>query len=463
MNISSMTRNALRAEIKRLSEVENISASDDQRLNALLAEWESRENDRKRVSATATRSPGWDAPTYWKQTSLREVFDSHAQSPSEAVSLAARAIDHIETEGGREVRSDVKKVAASNPGFAEQFRAAADPNYTSAFVKLVATGDAGRAMLAMSDDERAAMQRVAGFDQRAAATSPDSAGGYLIPELLSPDIVVNNDGVVSRIRDVARIVSGVSDKWTGINSAGITASWDGEGVEVSDDTPVLASNEITAHKAAAFVPFSLEIEADWEGMVEQMRRLLADAKDNLEGDAFINGSGSGQPYGLLTRLEASTTVQVSVTTSGTFSAVDVYNVLAQLPPRYRSNARFAMSLDVMNEVRALGDDKLGNQTVDLSAGYGFNLLGRPVIEDSSMPDMPSGTNAGTLLTVGSFDQFVIFDRLGSGRVELVPHLFGTTNGRPTGQRGVYFHWRVGADLVSGAASTEPGFRILRNT
>jgi predicted phage gp36 major capsid-like protein len=36
-------------------------------------------------------------------------------------------------------------------------------------------------------------------------------------------------------------------------------------------------------------------------------------------------------------------------------------------------------------------------------------------------------------------------------VELVPHLFATGNNRPSGQRGLYCYWRVGAGCVDTGA------------
>lgn len=56
--------------------------------------------------------------------------------------------------------------------------------------------------------------------------------------------------------------------------------------------------------------------------------------------------------------------------------------------------------------------------------------------------------AGTdnILTIGAARHYVIYDRIG-GQIELVPHLFGTTNGHPTGQRGFYYHFRTGANTT----------------
>ena len=59
-----------------------------------------------------------------------------------------------------------------------------------------------------------------------------------------------------------------------------------------------------------------------------------------------------------------------------------------------------------------------------------------------------------MLIVGDFDNYVIADRVGMS-VELIPHLFATGNNRPSGQRGLFAFYRVGADSVN-----DGGFAIL---
>ena len=48
----------------------------------------------------------------------------------------------------------------------------------------------------------------------------------------------------------------------------------------------------------------------------EMVKVMADARDRLEGAAYITGSDSGQPYGLMTRLDADTSVEASATPDG---------------------------------------------------------------------------------------------------------------------------------------------------
>jgi predicted phage gp36 major capsid-like protein len=68
--------------------------------------------------------------------------------------------------------------------------------------------------------------------------------------------------------------------------------------------------------------------------------------------------------------------------------------------------------------------------------------------------LAGGAGNDPVLMYGDWSNFVISQRIGSA-VELIPHLFGTANGRPTGQRGMYAYARYGSDSVN-----DPAFRML---
>lgn len=72
------------------------------------------------------------------------------------------------------------------------------------------------------------------------------------------------------------------------------------------------------------------------------------------------------------------------------------------------------------------------------------LLGHPFYESSGFADLPvNSTTAAAYLTVTDLTKsYIIFDRMNSATVELVPHLFDPSTGRPIGQRGAYYYWRV---------------------
>jgi HK97 family phage major capsid protein len=60
------------------------------------------------------------------------------------------------------------------------------------------------------------------------------------------------------------------------------------------------------------------------------------------------------------------------------------------------------------------------------------------------------TAASKIMIFGDFRYFLIVDRIGM-QVELVPHIFGATNQRPIGARGILALWRNTSKVLSAAA------------
>lgn len=77
------------------------------------------------------------------------------------------------------------------------------------------------------------------------------------------------------------------------------------------------------------------------------------------------------------------------------------------------------------------------------------LVRRRVHEVSEMDGIDVAAETFPLV-IGDFQHYLIYDRVPS-QLELIPHLFGTANGRPTGQRGFLYWYRVGANVLVGNA------------
>lgn len=358
--------------------------------------------------------------------------------------LRARAVTAIEqcdgaSDDSREAAMETLARFEDKQGsIAMRYLLTGSEAYRSAWAKMLS----GRSY-ALTADESVAMER--------AASLTDAAGGYAVPFLLDPTVILTNDGTNNPFRGISRIVRGTSDTWNGVSSAGVTASWDGEAAQVSDDAPTLAQPSIPAYKAQAFVPFSIEIEQDWAQLQSETGMMLNDAKDRLEGAAFATGSGSSQPTGIVTALVAGSRTTAS-STSNAFVLADVYAVAEAIGPRFRRNASWVMSYPLLNDIRGFATaNNYHGFTVDLTAAGVSQILGKPVYESSDM-DSTYGSGENYAVVFGDFANYVIFDRVGMS-VELVPHLFATQDNRPSGQRGFYAHWRVGADSVNDSAFT----------
>lgn len=395
----------------------------------------------------AKQHPGAQVPGFYAPNVNRtgDAFDlAGVGVGSTGSQLRARALTAVESIRNADDKaldaavSTMERFDDARGTIALRFLATGSEAYRSAWGKLVS----GRSW-ALDTEERAAVER--------AASLTDASGGYAVPFLLDPTVILTNDGTTNPFRQIARTVRGVSDKWNGVSSAGVTASWDGEAAEVSDDAPTLAQPSIPAHKAQAFIPFSDEIAQDWAALGEEMRALLADAKDRLEGAAFATGTGSSQPTGIVTALVAGSRT-TATSTSNALVVADLYSVMEAVGPRFRGRASWAMNIAILNDIRQLATaNNYHAFTVDLTSGGPSQLLGRPVYESSDM-DGTYGSGENYAAVFGDFSSYVIYDRVGMS-VELIPHLFATQNNRPSGQRGFYAHWRVGADSVNDSAFT----------
>ena len=323
-------------------------------------------------------------------------------------------------------------------------------DYRSAFVKMVTQPNP-----VLTTDEARAMNDAAEF--RAMSGGTDASGGFGVPILIDPAIILTAQGSLNPFRRLARTETITTDEWRGVSSAGVTWSYDPEASEVSDDSPTLAQPVVHVHEARGWIPFSIRVGQDYPGFASEMSDLLMSGYDELQAQSFATGSGSGQPFGILTALDANAAVEVAVTTDGTFTGTDINKVWGALPDRYKANATWVMNYDVANEVASFANaNNWSFFTVDLT-GQIEQIRNRPVAFSSYFPDFTGTTGASNILVVGDFRNYLIVDRVGMS-VELVPHVFGTTNNRPTGERGWFAYARHGADSIN-----DLGFRLLQNT
>jgi HK97 family phage major capsid protein/HK97 family phage prohead protease len=305
----------------------------------------------------------------------------------------------------------------------------------------------GKAITALSTNG------LTGEEQRALSLGADSAGGFAVPFQLDPTVILTSDGVINPLRRLARVVQITGKEWQGVTSAGITVTRASEADEAQDNSPTLAQPTVRAERVQAFVPFSVEIEADWNALRGEVTMMLQDAKDTEEAASFTNGDGTApNPQGILTGAN----VTVTSGTAGTLTLDDLDALEGALPPRFRARATYMANRAFYVAVRNLARSQpsaAGDPWVAVSTSpTGRELNGFPSAENSEM--VATQAAGDKVAVLGDFRQFLIVDRIGMS-VELVPHLFGAARRMPTGQRGLYAYWRNNCKvLVPGA------FRVL---
>lgn len=305
----------------------------------------------------------------------------------------------------------------------------------------------GNAML-LSDEERAAM-----------AVGTNTAGGYLVPSHLDPTLIVTNAGSDNIMRSVARVVTLTEGSvWNGVTTAGSTASWDGELVEVSDDTPSVGPVSVTVRKAQSLFQASIEATQDISGLAGDLLMLLNDSKDRLEGAAHMVGNGSTQPFGIFTALDANTNVEIATATAAAIAAGDLGKMWYSLAGRWRSRAEWLMNPMFNMLIKNLGTAVSASYSGDLREAPADRIYSKRVIEADDAPSSyTSTTQIENIAIFGDFSNYLIVDKPGSTSIEYIPHLFNTANNLPDGRRAWYMYWRTGADSINDLA-----FRLLQD-
>lgn len=318
------------------------------------------------------------------------------------------------------------------------------PEYISAFEKVVIGTDPAF----LPDIERAAM-----------AVGTNTAGGYLVPTHLDPTLILTNTGAKDVVRGISRVVSltGGANKWNGVSTAGSTASWDAELTEVSDDTPAVAPIQVPVYSAKSLIQASIEAFEDITGLASDVQMMLADSKVRLTALAHMTGSGSGQPTGIFTALDANTNVEVSLTTGSTFTRADLAGIVNALGDRWDEDAKWLMHPAMAERIAALGTALSASYSVDMTAKLERQILSHPLVTSFTAPNVFQTTTVDNLLVFGDFRNFLIVDKPGSTSIEFIPHLFNTSNNLPDGRRAWYMHFREGSDSINDLA-----FRLLQD-
>jgi len=347
--------------------------------------------------------------------------------------LRERALRAIDTAFPTETRDRVANLVETNDSagnVARRILTTSSPVYKRAFGKMLV----GREH-ALTNEERTSL------------STSGSAGGYAVPSVVDPTVVLTSNGQINPVRQMARVITITGNTWTGISSAGVTASYDAELAEVSDDSPTFSQPSANVEKAQAFIQYSIEIDEDWGALQSEMAMLFADAKDSLESSKFLTGLGhsSNEPEGLL----VGATGTVLTATASVMAVADLYSLVEALAPRWRARAQFAGSFAAYNKIRQFDSSGGASLWVQLGDGRPARLLGFGDFEWSQYSSAV-GTPGSSVLTFGDFNEFTIVDRVGMN-VEFIPHMFNTNANLPDGRRGLYAYWRNTSDVRTAAA------------
>ncbi len=460
MDVQSLSESleSLRSEIAELDGLESPSDEQTSRFAAALDEFDTLKADYDRAVERAARvaqvrefatdprnvQPAFAAPAVHVRTDPFAELDRARNLGDDSRELRDMALRAIEATAGR-TRSEYVDEAARKvediDGAARLALAYGSPAYRSAFARYLRAQ--GQSPIYTQDEADAI---------RAAMSLTTGNGGFAVPFLLDPTLIKTGTATKNPIRRISRVVQGTSNKWNGLTISGVTTYWTPEANAFTEGAPTTGQPSITAAKLTAYVPGSFEVWQD-TSLQSSLPELIGEGFDLAEASAFVSGSGSDAPKGIVTAISATAGSTVTATTRGTFGSVDLFAVADALPTRYEDSSTWVANKKTYSTIRQWSTGSTGSLFfADLGQSAPNQLIEYPYAKAA---DMASVTTSGTVLMIlGDFSQYVIYDRLGTV-VEFDP-IVVNTNGLPTGQRALIAHKRVGADVTDVNA-----FRFLK--
>ena len=248
----------------------------------------------------------------------------------------------------------------------------------------------------------------------------DAQGGFLVPEVYRMELQeIALENAVVRPRATILPMTTDSLKIPYVNDTthassvygGVIAYWTAEAAAKSPTKPTFGQLELTPHKLAGLTYTSNELLSDSGIALEPLiTRQFGSAWGYFEDDAFLAGTGAGQPLGVLNCGCMKSVLRNTVTRVHYEDIAEMY--ASMLPPSI-PYAVWVISPTVIAELIELGSgnaaDASGKILIwqpDSKIGPTWTLLGRPVIISEKLQAL--GT-AGDII-FADFRYYLIGDR-----------------------------------------------------
>lgn len=232
-------------------------------------------------------------------------------------------------------------------------------------------------------------------------------GGYLVPDEYDSRLIqgLEEENVMRKL--ATRITTSGEHK---INIAATTpaAAWIEEGEALTFGDATFDQIILDAHKLHVAVKVTEELLYDNAFDLESyILREFGKALANAEEDSFINGTGEGQPLGILAG-EGGAEIGVNAASADEVAADEIIDLIYSLKRPYRKKAVFLMNDATIAKVRKLKD---GNGVFlwqpALTQGEPDRLLGYPVYTSQFMPVIQAGAKS---IVFGDLSYYNIGDR-----------------------------------------------------
>jgi HK97 family phage major capsid protein len=230
-------------------------------------------------------------------------------------------------------------------------------------------------------------------------TGIPSSGGMSVPEPLSakwlddslPQEIIRPKAQIWPMTTSSRKIAGWDwgDMSGGAAFGGFTMAWTEELGTASKQTGSLRTIQLNANKGQIYCDVSQELYDDGLGFAGQLERALKTSVGYGLEEAFTNGTGVGQPLGLINDSTLQTITKETGQAADTVTFEGISKMYARMYPAGRSKAIWLVNDTVLPALLtqlnvAIGTSGSWVNVFDTTNGK-FTLLGRPVLFTSHLP------------------------------------------------------------------------------
>ena len=235
----------------------------------------------------------------------------------------------------------------------------------------------------------------------------DANGGYLVPEEYDHRLIdiLDEENVMRKLG--TRITTSGEHK---INIAATkpAAAWIEEGGALTFGDATFDQIIMDAHKLHVAIKVTEELLYDNAFNLESyIMQQFGKALANAEEDAFINGTGTGQPLGILATTGGAD-VGITAKSATAITADEIIDLIYSLKRPYRKSAAFLLNDQTLAAIRKLKDN-YGQYLwqPSLQAGEPDRILGYAAYTSPYFPAIAAGKAA---VAFGDFSYYNIGDR-----------------------------------------------------
>ena len=309
-----------------------------------------------------------------------------------------------------ETREPVNKPVTSQPGS------------TSEPKQFASLGEQLRAIVIAEESRGQNVDSRLIYNQLGMSGGVPGDGGYLVQQEFSRELLKRayETGILGNLCRRQPIGPGAngfkinvvdeSSRKTGSRMGGIQMYWTGEGRPLTESQPKFRQLELSLQKLTGLLYATDELMADTVALETFIMDAFAEEYGFMVDDAIINGSGAGQPLGIMQSNALVTVPAEAGQPAGTVVFENLSNMWGRLPARSRRNAAWLINQEVEPQLDrlalAVGVAALEARFVTYGPDGVLRIKGRPVMAIEQAEAL--GTPGDVILA--DLSQYLLIDK-----------------------------------------------------